>query len=172
MKLQASVNGALYSIETQQRPNVDEAPLFEVSISGQGPPRRVRVLSRTRHRWTLLIDNRVEDCLIYDDAGKTWVDWRGQVYPVEITDPRQDSLHSALASRRGGSGSLKAQMPGKVVKVLIGQGDTVESGQGLVIVEAMKMQNELKAPTSGIVKTCRVVEGQNVNGGDLLFEIE
>ena len=59
-------------------------------------------------------------------------------------------------------------MPGKVVRLLVAAGETVEAGQGIVVVEAMKMQNEVRSPKSGIVETLLVAEGQAVNAGDTL----
>ena len=63
-------------------------------------------------------------------------------------------------------------MPGKVVRVLVERGAEVEAGDGVIVVEAMKMQNELKAPKSGIVKEIRVTEGAAVSSGDILMTIE
>ena len=63
-------------------------------------------------------------------------------------------------------------MPGKVVRVLVAQGDQVEAGQGLVIVEAMKMQNELKAPRAGKVVAVAAAAGATVNAGEILATIE
>ena len=71
-----------------------------------------------------------------------------------------------------GQAILRAQMAGKVINVLAGEGEGVQLGQGLVVIEAMKMQNELKSPKSGTVTTCNVKEGKKVSAGDLLFEIE
>lgn len=74
----------------------------------------------------------------------------------------------------GGSGALTicSPMPGRVVKVLVGEGDSVEIGQGVVIVEAMKMENELRAEAAGTVKTVRCAEGDLVGGGDELVVLE
>ena len=63
-------------------------------------------------------------------------------------------------------------MPGKVVRVLVQTGDRVEAGQGLMVVEAMKMQNEIKSPKSGVVERILVAEGQAVNSGEVLAWIE
>jgi biotin carboxyl carrier protein len=67
---------------------------------------------------------------------------------------------------------VRAQMAGKVVAVLKQQGDSVQAGEGLLIIEAMKMQNELTASRSGTVSICQAREGLVVNAGDLLMEIE
>ena len=63
-------------------------------------------------------------------------------------------------------------MPGKIVKILVGEGDEVEQGQGLVVVEAMKMENEIKSPKAGVVKKVGVEEGETVESGALLVVVE
>jgi biotin carboxyl carrier protein len=89
----------------------------------------------------------------------------------EIDDPRQwtRSRHAADASGRA---SIAAAMPGKVVRVLVAVGDEVEAGQGIMVVEAMKMQNELKAPRDGRVTAIEVKENDSVNAGAVLAIIE
>ena len=63
-------------------------------------------------------------------------------------------------------------MPGKVVRILVEAGATVEQGDGILVVEAMKMQNELRSPKSGVVKELRAKEGATVGAGDILATIE
>jgi biotin carboxyl carrier protein len=63
-------------------------------------------------------------------------------------------------------------MPGKVIRLLVAAGDTVEAGQGLIVVEAMKMQNEIKSPKSGTLERFLAKEGQTVNAGDVLAWVE
>ena len=78
------------------------------------------------------------------------------------------------AKRAGGAGPEKivSQMPGKVARVLVAEGDRVESGQGVVVVEAMKMENEITASRAGVVRTVAVEPGQPVENGALLLIIE
>jgi biotin carboxyl carrier protein len=96
----------------------------------------------------------------------------GLGFPAEVRDPR------SLRSRRGGdtgSEGLKkivAPMPGKVVRILAQPGTAVEHGQGVIVIEAMKMQNELKSPKKGIVKKLAVREGAAVEAGQSLAEVE
>jgi biotin carboxyl carrier protein len=99
-----------------------------------------------------------------------WV--KGARYAVEVRDPR--SLRNRRAAERGVAGPRKvtAPMPGKVVRVLVNENDAVESGQGVIVVEAMKMQNELKAPKNGIVRRILAAPGAAVNSGDVLAIIE
>ncbi|MBI4459929.1 MAG: biotin/lipoyl-binding protein [Acidobacteria bacterium] len=63
-------------------------------------------------------------------------------------------------------------MPGKVIRVLVSENQSVEAGQGLLVVEAMKMQNEIKSPRAGCVQKVRVREGQTVTAGEVLLVVE
>jgi biotin carboxyl carrier protein len=70
-----------------------------------------------------------------------------------------------------GAGTINASMPGRVVKILIKEGDSVEQGQGLLILEAMKMENEIKAPRSGVISSLKISEGESVESGVIMVEI-
>jgi biotin carboxyl carrier protein len=83
-------------------------------------------------------------------------------------EPRKSSGHAGLEGRQ----TVYAPMPGKVVRVLVGVGDSVERGQGLVVIEAMKMQNELKAPKTGKVVSISADEGAAVAATDVLVVVE
>lgn len=72
----------------------------------------------------------------------------------------------------GGAGELKTQMPGKIVKIMVKEGDKVEKGQTLIILEAMKMENEIKCGVDGTVKTIHVNEGDALEQGVLMMEVE
>jgi biotin carboxyl carrier protein len=98
--------------------------------------------------------------------------WVGSVrYAVRVRDPR--SLRSRQAADDGkGPRKLVAPMPGKVVRVLVREDAEVEAGQGIVVVEAMKMQNEIKSPKKGVVRKLAASEGANVNSGDVLAIVE
>jgi biotin carboxyl carrier protein len=96
----------------------------------------------------------------------------GRRYGFEVEDPR------SLQGRRGaGAGTegprpVKAPMPGRVVRLLVEAGEDVEEGQGVVVIEAMKMQNELKSPKAGRVVRVGVVVGDTVGSGDVLVVVE
>jgi len=98
--------------------------------------------------------------------------WVGSVrYAVRVRDPR--SLRSRQASDDDlGPRKLVAPMPGKVVRVLVREEAEVEAGQGIVVVEAMKMQNEIKSPKKGVVRKLTASEGANVNSGDVLAIVD
>ena len=95
----------------------------------------------------------------------------GHTFEVFGEDPRQWKRSGATAGATGKI-SLTAPMPGKVVRVLVAVGDEVTAGQGIVVVEAMKMQNELKAPRAGRVTSLQVKENDSVNAGAVLAVIE
>jgi len=95
----------------------------------------------------------------------------GRRFAVEVRDPR-DTSRGARASIGSGRQKVAAPMPGKVVRVLVKVGDSVEAGQGLVVVEAMKMQNEMKASRPGRVVEVRAGAGETVGAGDTLVVLE
>lgn len=93
-------------------------------------------------------------------------------YHATVTDPRswRGRRHGALEAE--GRQQITAPMPGKVVRLLVKQGDTVEAGQGLLVVEAMKMQNEIRSPKAGKVEKLLATEGQAVNAGEVLLWVD
>jgi len=104
------------------------------------------------------------------DAPQTFeVTVGAQTFSVEVQDERAQALASLVgAAHVSGDVSIRAPMPGLVSNVLVMEGDTVERGQALVVLEAMKMENDLSAPRPGIVKSIRVAKGQTVNQGETL----
>jgi biotin carboxyl carrier protein len=89
----------------------------------------------------------------------------------EVEDPRQWKRSTQAAGAQGRA-SLTAAMPGRIVRVLVAVGDEVALGQGILVIEAMKMQNELKSPRAGKVAAIEAREGENVNAGARLVTIE
>lgn len=99
-----------------------------------------------------------------------WV--KNSRFAVEVRDPRSLRSRKAAAGAGEGPQKLVAPMPGKIVRVLLAAGSEVEAGQGVLVVEAMKMQNELKSPKKGVVKQVMASEGAAVNAGDVLAVVE
>lgn len=118
----------------------------------------------------------VHDLLLADaPGGAVTVHGREGDVTVELLDEERQ----ARALRRGGAGMLAdgkaaviAPMPGKVVKALVAVGALVEEGQGVIVVEAMKMENELRAPMAGEVKEILVAQGESVDAGQMLVILE
>ena len=175
MRLEARYNGQTYLVEVLDPE--DEGRAFELRIrikdgSEKVESAQVSILSRRGREWTIDLDGRIEDFAVTGERGKAVVNYRQRLYPVEVDSLRDRVRHKVTELEATDTITLKAQMPGKVVKVLSSEGDVVESGQGLVVIEAMKMQNELRSPKSGTVVNCEVEEGGTVNTGQLLFRIE
>ncbi len=91
---------------------------------------------------------------------------------LRVRPERDTWLKSTGTGLAGGDGTLSVSMPGRVVKVLVAEGDSVEAGAGVLIVEAMKMENEVKAPFAGIVRDVQVAEGESVEAQQFLARVE
>ena len=102
-------------------------------------------------------------------GNEIWVN--GRLLSMEVFDPR-DLRPGQGASANQGRQEIAASMPGKVIRLLVAAGDTVEEGQGLVVVEAMKMQNEMKSPKAGRVVEIRVRPDATVGAGEILVVVE
>jgi biotin carboxyl carrier protein len=92
-------------------------------------------------------------------------------FDVEILDSRK-ALKKVAQHGLDGVMDIRAPMPGKVVKILVSEGHEVAANEGILVMEAMKMQNEIKSPKQGIVRKLTVNEGMAVNSGDLLVTVE
>ncbi|MCC7241640.1 MAG: acetyl-CoA carboxylase biotin carboxyl carrier protein subunit [Acidobacteria bacterium] len=170
---------------------------FDLDIGGR--VRRVRVTSRDDERLEVSVDERVfavDPCQVGRDRVSLLVqEGEGRVRSIEASvSPRSGgagfevaldghTLAAAVVTRfgrraaeggAGGSGPqlVTAPMPGRVARLLVKAGDEVEPRQGLVVIEAMKMENELRAARAGRVKAVGVVEGQSVEAGALLVAVE
>jgi biotin carboxyl carrier protein len=138
---------------------------------GDGPPREASILEVEPGVYSVLIGACSFEARVSPLDGKYFVDIRGRHIAVEVVDPRE----SAFGARSGGGEgriSVKAPMPGKVVRVLVNPGDEVSAGQGLVVVEAMKMQNELRSPKEGRVVSIDASETEAVTAGQVLAVVE
>jgi len=93
-------------------------------------------------------------------------------FSASVRDPRSFRSRRRSGASEQGVMKIKAPMPGKVVRILAPAGSQVEMGQSVVVIEAMKMQNELKAPKTGVVKKISVAEGAAVEAGQALAEVE
>ncbi len=139
----------------------------EYEIDASGDPRDLSFVVEGRQR-EVAVSRQGERA----GADRYSVSIGGRTVDVEVLDP----LAMLAAESRGGSGAggsarVEAYMPGRVVKILVSEGDTVEAGQGILVLEAMKMENEIATEQAGVVSSVLVEEGQAVDGGDPLFEI-
>ncbi|HLH19419.1 MAG TPA: biotin/lipoyl-containing protein [Bryobacteraceae bacterium] len=138
---------------------------------GEGPERAAQVETPEPGVYSILMDGRSYEARVEERAGSLVVAIEGYRFEIEVRDPRRFRRRSGTAGA-GGVQTVSAPMPGKVVRVLAAVGDAVEAGQGLMVVEAMKMQNEMKAPRAGKVASIAVKEGAAVAAGEVLATIE
>jgi biotin carboxyl carrier protein len=117
-------------------------------------------------------DGRIFEASVSTTAEQTHVRIGKDEFDIRLIDPKRLRGSGSGADHGHGPAEIKTAMPGKVVRVLVNAGDNVEKGDGIVVVEAMKMQNELKAPKAGLVKEMRAEEGTTVSAGDVLATIE
>ena len=164
---------------------------LEINISGKT---RLVELTREENRWRISLDGIPLDADAVEVAPNTYSillsgeshEIRvaplpdGQIklhtglaeYIASVADPRawRGRRHGALEAE--GRQQIAAPMPGKVIRLLVREGDSVEAGQGLIVVEAMKMQNEIRSPKSGRVARLLAAEGQAVNAGEILAFVD
>jgi len=122
--------------------------------------------------YLFLRDAEVYECRV-DIAHEGFeVSLHGRKHAVTIVDPKRLRSGQDTLGHHHGLAEITAPMPGKVVRVQIEPGATVEKGSGIVVVEAMKMQNEMKSPRAGVVVSIKVKPGDTVNAGDVLAVVE
>ena len=167
MKLQASLGDSTATVEVRR-----EADRVFANVDG----RQYEVDARESSDGLVLVhQGRIFNCRIdgAPDSGKpfeVWID--AHSYTVSLSDPKRLRGGASAAGHADGAARITAAMPGKVVRVLVQTGDVVEAGAGIIVVEAMKMQNEMKSPKAGTITSLTVEVGSTVNGGDLLAVIE
>jgi biotin carboxyl carrier protein len=150
MKWQVVVDGRAIEIDSQQLDSVLPVEPGVYSVLLDGASYEIRIQPSPEGLTASVADQR---------------------FAVEVRNPR-DASRSSRATIGSGRQNVTAPMPGKVVRVLVATGDLVETSQGLVVVEAMKMQNELKAARPGRVIEIRAREGETVGAGDILVVLE
>ena len=121
--------------------------------------------------FSLLIDNATAEVSVLTRGEEFAVTVDGRTHRLRLLDERRARRQAAAGGREGGR-EVRSAMPGKVVAVLVAPGAAVERGQGILVVEAMKMENEMKAPVDGVVAEVLVTEGQAVEAGTKLARIE
>jgi biotin carboxyl carrier protein len=122
---------------------------------------------------SLLVDGTSHSATLDERGDVVHVRLKASVFPVEILDEKKLRLRRAAGKFTvEGKQTITAPMPGKVAKVLVAVGDQVQEGQGLLVIEAMKMENELRSPKAGKVVELHVKEGQTVEGNAKLCAVE
>ena len=150
MKWQVAVNGRSIEIDSEQLASVTQV---EPGV------------------YSVLLDGASYEIRVVETPDGLSAEARNRRFAVDVRDPR-DTRRDGTSAVGSGRQKIAAPMPGKVVRVLVNVGDTVDAGQGLIVVEAMKMQNEMKAARPGHVIEIRAVAGQTVSAGDTLLILE
>jgi biotin carboxyl carrier protein len=164
MKYEILINGVRRSVTVTQ--TKDEPSRITAIIDGRTVEADAARISPGVY--SILLGGRSLEAAVDENAQGLLVEAAGRKFQVEIADPR------SWRRRHGGNVELEgrqlvaAPMSGKIVSVLVAQEQKVEAGQGLLVIEAMKMQNEIRAPKTGTVEKLLAKEGQTVSAGDIV----
>lgn len=163
----ARLGERIYNVEIEE---IDKS-LYRVAVDGN---EFLVDGKRTGHsNYSLIIENRSfeVDVDIAEDEYRILVD--GRSYHIHLVDERRVRLGGFQSGvQPQGRQEVWMPMPGKVIAVLVGEGEKVEKGQGLAILEAMKMENEVQSPISGEVKEVKVKAGDSLEAGTVLVVVE
>ena len=170
MKLRAQLSGTDHDVTLDL-----SSGAIAVEVDGRHYDVALRELSRGEY--LLISGTNVYKCRVEQKhesaAGESFaIVLRGRNYDVAIIDPKRLRSGQSSAAHHTGAAEIVSPMPGKIVRVLVKAGANVEAGAGIIVVEAMKMQNEMKAPKAGIVVSINAAEGATVRAGDVLAVIE
>jgi len=163
----AKLGDQSYTVEIEEI----EKSLYRVSVDGNEFLVDGKKTGRTNY--SLIVDNRSFEIEVdhAEDEYRVLVD--GRNYHVNLVDERRVRIGGGQSEiQLQGRQKVSVPMPGKVIAVLVSEGDSIEKGQGLVIVEAMKMENEVRSPIAGEVKEIKVKAGDAVEGGAVLLIVE
>ena len=168
MKYDIQIGKAHRAVEIEALPD----GAFRIQLDGQAVA--VDAVESAPGTYSILLDGHAVEASVSDDGSDEGLLVRcsDANFRVRVSDPRswRGARHTLLEAH--GPQRILAPMPGKVVRVLVGAGDQVEAGRGLIVVEAMKMQNEIRSPKSGKVEKIFVKEGQAVNAGEVLAWVD
>jgi biotin carboxyl carrier protein len=164
MKRALTIGGRDVAIEI-----LSPAPFCRFQFDG-GPERQALVETPEAGVYSVLIEGRSYEAYVETGPAGLAVSIDGYRFEIAIRDPRQWS-RKAAGLRGEGVQAIASPMPGKIVRVLVAMGDEVEPGQGIVVVEAMKMQNEMKANRAGKVMSLPAKEGAAVAAGEILATV-
>jgi biotin carboxyl carrier protein len=167
MKIDIEMDGRVRKVELER---IAENGVWRAIIDGEAVTTEARLL---RAGVLSLIVEGQSYRIVLEDAGEEPALHLGtQRIPYRAEDPRSLKSRRAHSVASDGPKALKASMPGRVVRLLAAKGDEVKAHQGVLVIEAMKMQNELKSPKDGRIAELRVAAGDTVAAGDVLAVIE
>jgi biotin carboxyl carrier protein len=164
MRYGATIGGQTFEVDINRR----AANIVEAQVGDRKYVLEARAVQPGLY-W-LNWENRSIEVVVTEKNDGCLVMLGGRQILVELGDVRTSLRHAQQGQQ--GTVQVRAPMPGKVIRVLVKDGDSVEANQGIVVMEAMKMQNEIKSPKNGTVKKIGITAGSAVNSGDLLAEVE
>ncbi|MGH9906636.1 MAG: biotin/lipoyl-containing protein [Pyrinomonadaceae bacterium] len=168
IRLRAEVAGEDHQLSIQRREGMVLAEIDNRSY-------RLEVRKLNDGGYLLVDGSSVYNCHVAtsgDEPDRIEVFLDGSIYAVRLIDPKRLRSGQTGTDHQKGSARIVAPMPGKVVRVLCEVGTRVEAGAGILVVEAMKMQNEMKSPKAGVVVSIDAASGTTVNAGDVLAVVE
>jgi 3-methylcrotonyl-CoA carboxylase alpha subunit len=154
--------------------------IVDVAIEGKDGQYRVQVGDReisldawklSDHLLNISVNGKQQRVYVAASGGKTYVHIDGKIFSFDDVDSAANS-RSVAHGASGAAGAIMSPMPGNLIKLMVAVGDTVVEGQPLVIVEAMKMENEIRSPANGIVKKVKYSVGDLVDAGVPIVELE
>ena len=164
MKFQVQIAGETRSVELRRR-----SAGWECRIDGE--PRALDAVEVAPGIFSLLLEGRSFTVGVERQGDSYRIHTCGTDLVAEVENPRRWSGRSRSAPGLSGRQEITAPMPGKVIRVLVEENQEVEDGQGLLVVEAMKMQNEIPSHKKGVVEKILVREGDTVDHGALLLVV-
>jgi biotin carboxyl carrier protein len=132
---------------------------------------KIDALEVAPNTYSILVNGRAFEAVVIPVAEGVLVRCGGQEFHATVSDPRAWRRGRGALFGAEGKQQVTAPMPGKVIRILVSAGETVEADQGLVVVEAMKMQNEIRAPKAGTIERIFIREGQVIASGEALVTI-
>lgn len=163
MKLNATIGETQYAIDIKE---VDGHAVAVID----GESHDVEVSNPEPNIFLIKKNGKVYEAFVSPNSDVVSIN--GHEIEVSISDPKKLRGAGKAGAHAEGVADIKTAMPGKIVRILVESGAAVTKGDGILVVEAMKMQNELKAPKDGTVTAIRVAEGDTVAAGDILATIE
>ncbi len=153
----------------------------EVKVEGDGDQLQVSIgdeklaietCQLSDHLISLTVDGRLQRVFVAQNQERTYIHIGGKVIILDDAAKEADRQRGGTGASSAAPSAITSPMPGNLIKVMVQEGDTVEEGQALVIVEAMKMENEIRSPSQGVVKRINFSVGDLVDAGVPIVEIE
>ena len=173
MTFEIELNGRVRTVSLERAGS--EAGRYRVTVDGES---RIVDASRVGEFGLSLVfaDRSRASATVYvapgANRGEVFAHYRGRAVPLAVNGRRTGRASAAEGGTAGGEQKITAPMPGRVVRVLVAAGDEVEARQPVVVVEAMKMENELRSPRAGRVREVAIEAGTSVEAGRVLVIVE